>query len=379
MRIGIISGEYPPMQGGVGAYTQILARELAQQGHAISVLTNAQGQDKEPTIRLKNTITKWRFGSLNAIRDWAKNEQLEVINLQFQTAAYNMSPWIHFLPDVISSLPVVTTFHDLRFPYLFPKAGGLRKRIVKHLAEASNGVIATNHEDFEQLWYVANKSLIPIGSNILKSLPNDFDAEVWRAKSGAQNGDFLIAYFGLFNHTKGLLTLLTSLYELRQSGVPARLVLIGGGAGSSDPSNAAFINEMNQQIDALQLDAFIHRTGYLEDDAQVGAYLKAGDVVALPFLDGASYRRGSLMAAIHYGCAIVSTQPQTPIPTFFDGENIRLVTPDDSAALTDALKELYQSPVLREQLQQGAAQLAHDFDWSQIAQAYTHFFQQVIS
>lgn len=379
MRIGIVTGEYPPMQGGVGAYTQILARELAQQGHTVSVLTNVQGHDENPAIKLKNDVQKWSFGSLNTVRDWAKHEGLEVINLQFQTAAYNMSPWVHFLPNVISGVPVVTTFHDLRFPYLFPKAGGLRKRIVKHLAEASNGVIVTNHEDFEQLWYVTNKSLIPIGSNILKSLPSDFDASVWRAKADAQNGDFLIAYFGLFNHTKGILTLLTSLYELRQSGVPARLVLIGGGAGSSDPSNAAFINEMNQQIDALQLDAFIYRTGYLEDDAEVGAYLKASDVVALPFLDGASYRRGSLMAAIHYGCTIVTTQPQTPIPTFINGGNMRLAAPDDSGALTDALKEIYQSPALREQLRQGAAELAHEFDWSQIAKAYTSFFQQVIS
>ncbi|MBZ0283545.1 MAG: glycosyltransferase [Anaerolineae bacterium] len=379
MRIGIVTGEYPPMQGGVGAYTQILARALSQQGQTISVLTNVQGQDKDPTIKLKNNIVKWNFGTLNTIHDWAKYEQLEVINLQFQTAAYNMSPWIHFLPDVISGVPVVTTFHDLRFPYLFPKAGGLRKRIVKHLAEVSDAIIATNHEDFEQLNYVSHKTLIPIGSNILKTVPLNFESNIWRAKAGAQADDFLIAYFGLFNHTKGLETLLTSFHNLHKSGIPARLIFVGGGAGSSDPSNATFINQMNQQIEQLKLNEYICRTGYLENDAEVGAYLTASDVVALPFLDGASYRRGSLMAAIHYGCPIVTTQPQTPISTFKDGENMRLVKSGDSVALTSALRELHESPELRKHLQHGAAKLANEFEWLHIAQAHIQFFQQVAS
>jgi hypothetical protein len=29
MKIGLITGEYPPMQGGVGAFTQELARAMA--------------------------------------------------------------------------------------------------------------------------------------------------------------------------------------------------------------------------------------------------------------------------------------------------------------------------------------------------------------
>ncbi len=379
MRIGIVTGEYPPMQGGVGAYTQILAGELAKLEHTISVLTNVQAQDKNRSIKLENIISAWELNSLNVVRQWVNEEQLDVISLQFQTAAYSMSPFIHFLPHVIHRIPIITTFHDLRFPYLFPKAGRLRNWIVMHLAKSSRAVIATNHEDFEQLHSLPLKTLIPIGSNILKTLPPNFEPNTWRAKAGAQADDFLIAYFGLFNHTKGLETLLTSFHNLHKSGIPARLIFIGGGAGSSDPSNAAFINHMNQQIEQLKLNEYICRTGYLENDVEVGAYLTASDVVALPFLDGASYRRGSLMAAIHYGCPIVTTQPQMPISTFKDRENMRLVKPGDKTALTNTLRELHESPELRKHLQHGAAKLANEFEWSHIAQAYIQFFQQVAS
>jgi glycosyltransferase involved in cell wall biosynthesis len=377
MRIGIITGEYPPMQGGVGAYTSILAAELARQGQAISILSSKAARNSNPEIALSNCIEQWSFGSLNQIRDWAAEQRLDMVNIQFQTAAFGMSPWIHLLPDVLRSVPVVTTFHDLRFPYLFPKAGKLRQWMVMHLAKASDGVILTNHEDYAQISAAYQKALIPIGSNMLKPLPNDFDPAHWRAQAGAQPDDFVMAYFGLINRSKGLETLLESLGSLREAGIPARLVMVGGGIGTSDPTNKIFTEEIQRLTDKLDLREHIHFTAYLDEDATVGAYLAASDVVALPFLDGASYRRGSLMAAIHYGRAIVTTMPTVEIPLFRDHENMLLVPPSDSEALTSSLRNLYQSTELRNRLREGARALSQEFDWSQIANAYSRFFQQV--
>ncbi len=376
MRIGIITGEYPPMQGGVGAYSQILAGELARQGHTIHVLSRVETNEDNAAVQLANTVQSWGAGSLQTVNRWAQDNHLDILNLQFQTAAFGMSPWIHFLPDVVRQMPVVTTFHDLRYPYLFPKAGMLRDWIVNHLAKASAGIIVTNHEDLHRLQALPRTTLIPIGSNILKSLPGDFDARTWRTEAGVESNDFLLAYFGLLNRSKGFETLLQAFARLRQDGVPVRLVIIGGGAGSSDPTNAAFIDEINMLITRLNLAPFIHQTGYLDEES-VGAYLSASDGVVLPFLDGASYRRGSLMAAIHYGCAIVTTMPQVMIPTFKHGDNMLLVPPGDNPALENAIRQLQQSPNLGQHLRQGASELADTFRWDTIARDYTAFFTHI--
>lgn len=377
MRIGIVTGEYPPMVGGVGAYSHILAKQLILQGHSVSIFSSAGAESQDAAIKVSNKANRWGMGSLNAIRKWAVAQRLEIINLQFQTAAYDMSPWIHFLPDVTGKIPVVTTFHDLRYPYLFPKAGRLRDWIVMRLARASAGVIVTNHEDQMQLREVGNIRLIPIGSNILTTLPSSYDAQYWREKAGAQGGDFLLGYFGLLNRSKGLENLLRSMAGLRSTGVPARLVMIGGGSGASDPTNTAFMDELYRQIDELNLSPFVQETGYVDDEA-VGAYLSACDVVVLPFTDGASYRRGSLMAAIHYGCAICTTTPRVSIPAFRDGENMLLVKAEDIPTLETGIRQLYESRELRERLKKGALELAHKFEWSGIAQATANFFRQVI-
>jgi glycosyltransferase involved in cell wall biosynthesis len=376
MRIGIVTGEYPPLIGGVGAYSHILSKKLVRQGHTVSVFSSSGAESQDTDIPVSHTKS-WGVGSLMSIHKWAVAERLDIINLQFQTAAYAMSPWIHFLPDVMGKIPVVTTFHDLRYPYLFPKAGQLRTWIVMRLARASAGVIVTNHEDQMQLRHIKNTTTIPIGSNILKPLPVNFDAKVWREKAGAKNGDFLLGYFGLFNRSKGLDHVLRSVAELREMNIPIRLVLIGGGAGVSDPTNAAYIQEMNQQIETLGLKNTIQQTGYLDDEA-VGAYLSACDAVALPFTDGASYRRGSLMAAIHYGCAIITTTPHVPIEAFRAGENLLLVKANDTPALQTGIRQLYEAANLRERLKQGAAQLAHTFEWSGIASATANFFRHTI-
>jgi glycosyltransferase involved in cell wall biosynthesis len=127
----------------------------------------------------------------------------------------------------------------------------------------------------------------------------------------------------------------------------------------------------------LGLVIFVHQTGFL-DDAAVGAYLTASDAVVLPFTDGASYRRGSLMAAIRYGCAIITTTPQVPVPLFRDGENMLLVKPGDADGLADAMRQLHESAEMREQLRKGASELAHTFEWPEIARATTDYYRWVI-
>jgi glycosyltransferase involved in cell wall biosynthesis len=364
------------MRGGVGAYTALLAQHLRAAGQEIFLFSTREAQSSNLT--LQNNLSGWGPASLGAVRAWSKQFRVDVINLQFQTAAYAMSPWIHFLPDVVRATPVITTFHDLRFPYLFPKAGRLRNWIVLHLAQVSAGAIVTNHEDFAALHPISRRQLIPIGSNITQLLPTDFDASGWRQRAGAQPGDLLLAYFGLVNRSKGVDDLLRCLAILRSEHVPARLVIIGGTAGSSDPTNQTYLNEIEQMIRALDLERHIHRTGYLENEAEVAAYLRASDAVILPFQDGASYRRGSLMAAIHYGCPIITTEPSVPIPAFVQGENLLLVPPGAPHRLAEAVRQLHASPSLGQKLRQGAAHLSTTFHWPQIASDYIHFFQRVL-
>src|SRR5690606_22549500 len=94
--------------------------------------------------------------------------------------------------------------------------------------------------------------------------------------------------------------------RLRVSGSAPRLLLIGDAAGASDPTNRLANAELEALLAPEGLGQAVQRTGWLPPEA-VSAHLQACDVVVLPYRDGASLRRGSLLAALVHGLPIVTT------------------------------------------------------------------------
>ena len=248
---------------------------------------------------------------------------------------------------------------------------------MRWLARTSTGVIVTGPGDRATLPTHPHIAEIPVGSNILAPLPANYDRAATRAQYGAAPADFVLAHFGFAHVSKGLATLLTALANLRQGGVPAQLWLVGASLGDSDPRNREAQEELQGQIRALGLADSVRASGYLEE-AAVRAALTAADVVVLPYREGAAYHHGSLQAAIHAGCAIISTTPQSPASRFRNGQNMRLVPPADAVALTEAILELRRHPETRAALRAGARALAAEFSWEGIAAQHEAFYREVL-
>ncbi len=388
MRIGFITGEYPPMQGGVGAFSRELAAALVQQGHRLYVLTARQASaTSEPGIDVAGVVANWNWASLFQARHWARANGLDVVNIQYEAAAFQMAPLVHWLPALLTPTgegkrlkpTVITTFHDLLAPYLFPKAGPLRHRALLSLARASDGVIATNRQDEQQLRSEPGiKCLrqIPIGSNVRAEPPPGYDRAAWRAKLSIPDGAVLVGYFGFLNASKGIETLLNGVASALQQNVDAYLLMIGGRTGSSDPTNVAYANQIDALIQRLGLENRIRRTGFA-DDSQVSGHLYACDMIALPYRDGVSFRRGSFMAALAHGSAIITSSPQITPPELQDGINVRLIPPDSPGALAAVIRELATDPDLRARLQANARRLAGCFTWDQIAAQTVQFYTEI--
>ena len=375
LRVLIISGEYPPMEGGVADFSRILARHLLDQQVDVQVLTSRAAQppddaDTHDGIVVHATMSAWGWRSLHkALRAIQRNWQPDVINIQYQTAAYGMHPAINLLPRMLPDIPIVTTFHDLLTPYLFPKAGPVRWWVNLELARSSRSVIVTNAQDrlrIEQESRINQVTMIPIGSNVTTHLPPGYERGRWLAERGIPEGALVLGYFGFMNASKGGEELIEALHQLAQQGRDVYLLMIGGHTGASDPTNHDYMQRMQALIRRYQLDRRVVYTGYL-DDQQVSAAFNGLDLCVLPYRDGVSFRRGSLMAALIHGCAIVTTQPQIPLPEIAHGQNLWLAAPDDAAALASGIACLADDHALRKQLREGALALASLFDWDVIA------------
>ena len=371
MKIGLITGEFPPMPGGVGSVSRILAETLQRQDHQVDILSCQGAQSGSLPL---NTVDNWGLRSIAKIRAWINKIDPDIVNLQYQTAAFDMSPVIHFFPEIINR-PLITTFHDLRFPYLFPKAGPLRDWIVTRLARASDGVITTNQEDDQGLSSLPNRRMIPIGSTILRPPAQPYCPSQWRKRAGADDDCFLLGHFGFIKQIKGIDFLVDALARLRHAGRDLRLVFVGGRSNTVDAGkDVPYLRELDRRLKQLDIEDAIHWTGFLPDE-DVSAYLSAIDLAVLPFNDGASYRRSSLMAAIHQECAILTTAPIVDVQTFEHGGNMWLVSRNSTVAIEDAIKQLMDDPVRLNRLRNGARALASHFDWDMIARDTASYFQ----
>ena len=369
----------------MGDYTREMARTFAAQGHEVWVLVSATLRDSYPEDRTRSwvvlpIIRNWRRSCWSQIRAALREVRPDVVSIQYQAAAYDMrSAAINFLPLRLRRLPdpppFISTFHDLKPPYLFPKAGPLRGWVVRALARYSAAVIVTNAEDFATAssWSFVRGSdrptlhQIPIGSNINVAPPADYERGRWRARLGYGPRDFVWAYFGFLNQSKGGETLVRALAQVRVSEPSCRLLMIGGRVGSSDSTNRTYASYVEGLIDALNVSEHVQWTGYVPA-AEVSAALLSADVLVLPYGDGVSFRRGSLHAALAHGCAVVSTAPRVPVQELRNEENILLVPPEDPDALSRAVLRLYRDLELRQRIGKGARAMSRQFTWERIAQ-----------
>jgi glycosyltransferase involved in cell wall biosynthesis len=379
MKLALLTGEYPPQPGGVGDYTHRLALALSARSHQVTVLTiragalvalSAPGDQAEPLITPPAPLD-WShrcWPTVIAALDWLRPAWLHI---QYQTGAYAMRPGVNLLPWRLRALParprVAVTFHDLLAPYLFPKAGPARAWVNHRLAADADAIVATNRADAAELRRSSPyppfpiPQIIPIGSNIAVAPPPGYSRTAWRAGLGVAPDELLVAYFGLLSPSKGADLLITALARLTQ---PWRLLLVGGAATA--PQDVAYAATLRAQIAALGLEPQVIATGHAPD-AEVSAHLLAADCAALPFRDGASFRRGSLLAAIAHGCPVVTTPPADPADAALLAEAALLASLADPAALAAALKRLAAEPSLRVTLAAAGQALAARFSWDDIA------------
>jgi glycosyltransferase involved in cell wall biosynthesis len=408
MKIGLVTAEYAPMQGGVGDFTREVGRALAALGHEVHVVTSIKSRhslakarrvreisnikSEEDGVPVERVIGGWGWKCWGELSDIVRRLELDVVNIQYQTAAYGMHPAINLLPVACRStplvrwprsLPIVVTFHDLRVPYLFPKAGPLRGQVILVLARHADAVIVTNQEDEASLKYQipnikSQIARIPIGSNIAPCVPPGYDRDEWRTRWGVGLHETLVGYFGFLHPLKGGEALIRALAKLAAEGRAVKLLHIGGRTGSSDlNTNAAYAERVESLARELGVADRIVATGFLPPD-QVTAGFLATDVCALPYVEGASLRHGTFMAALAHGRAIVTTQPLVPLDELRDGENVLLVPPNDADALADGIRRVMADSALCARLERGAAELAQQFTLARIAARTAEVYERAM-
>jgi glycosyltransferase involved in cell wall biosynthesis len=348
--IHFVSGEYPPDIGGVGDYTSRLRAALSDLGWSSNVTSRRQVGGHWDARALM-----WLLRHVPATG---------IVHIQYQAGAFDLLGDICLVPLLLRRVRPrvrsVTTFHDVRVPYLFPRAGVLRSRALRMLAETSDAIIAADRRDLRALGRDGFR--VPIGSNVPCAPPSGYQRAAFRHAIGIDDHETAVVYFGLLNASKGLDLLLNAFGLLTD----AKLLVLGGDVGASDPTDRLTASRIRGRLDALGNKVI--RTGW-QPPQQLSAYLLAGDVALLPYQDGASARRGSLLACAEHSLPVVSTQPV--------GDEVApymLACPPNAAELAQAVRHLDL-----ERQRAASRALAEQVSWGRIAKDHVRIYDQVLA
>ena len=354
-----VTGEYPPHRGGIADYTYHLRDEIEELGFGSLVLTleGAEG----PGVM---TIGSWSWPVALQIREIAFEHQIDLVHIQYQAGAFDMHPAVNALPTTLSAwlrLPVLTTFHDLRVPYLFPKAGRLRNAVMLRMARASACAIVTNPGDQRILERAEIPTRrVPLGP----SLPSP-DRTI-RGSNGCRD----VGYFGFPSREKGLLDLLSALHRFAEPERP-RLVLVG--APQPDSGTHEYLSASEVYDYAEELSVEIEITGYLPPQEAANRLAQCA-ALSLPFPNGASQRSSALIAALNLGRPVVTTATdlRSDLDTLTDLPHLVTTPPGDIDQLHDELKRVLKGEV-------ETAPLPIEFGWPEIGSAHATIYREALA
>lgn len=375
MKIALFCPSYPPSchEGGVSHYTQILCRHLSGPGREIFVVTDEayRGDGNDGAVRVLKFHGPWTHVVRKRISKVLRSCGVDMINLQYSPPMYEPGfrmAWSWMARQFASCVSFHTLWGGSRINY----AAALS------LLCGADGIIATNSE----IMYLLKRYLhpflrktknIPIGANIEpEGTVGAFDKAA--RQYGLDPKIPVLAYFGMSYPGKGMTNLFEATRILLARGHQIQLLVIGGGI-SDVPE---YIEEKRRLTSRLGIEGRVIWTGRIPAK-DVSALLEGSRLALLPYDSGVSDRRGSLMAALAHGKAVLTTRPAVPVALFKNRENMIWPETVEAAALAEVVSELLEDRELLGRLERGAKELAKHYQWPGIASQTKDFFQEIVA
>ena len=345
----IISGEYPPMTGGVSDYTRLLAQELVKCGDEVHIWCPAcKGTElRDAGIQVHRVVGHFGPTALRRLNsDLQQMPQPYEILVQYVPQAFGWKAmnlplclWLYSRRrDQITVM-----FHEAVFPMSWSQPLshnflGVVTRIMAALvlrASKRNFVsVPTWLRFLEPLRPRAPLEWLPVPANI-PCKHTELVSAALHQRIAARPNTRIVGHFGTFG--RALRSMLTNLLPPLLAGEDRMGLLIG-------PGGVEFAEELVRAQPALE--GRFYCTGPLIPD-DVGPWLGAADILVQPYPDGASGRRGTLMAGLALGLPIVTNQGAATEPVWKESSAVRFAPANSPEMFAAAAEELLADENLR--------------------------------
>ena len=350
----LITSEYPPQGGGVGDYSELIAKGLAAEGETVHVWCPSYGTTQH---NVKGVTVHQELGRIGPADMRRVGRMLD----QFPRPRRLLVQWV---PHGYGYQSMNLSFclwlwqrakikHDwieimVHEPFLAFGGGSWKQGLV---AAVHRTMIVTLLMSARRVWvsiplwetllrpFAFGRSnlfsWLPVPSNI-PVIGNDLGNTELRSRYASRE-EIILGHFGAYDSymTEVMLELVPSL--LNQNDQLSVLLLGKGGVGLRN----LLINRrpsLNQRV---------YATSALSSE-DISRHLSVCDLMMQPYQDGVSGRRGSVMAALAHGVPVVTTTGKASEQCWAESRAVKLV--EKTTAMAEAVQSLSADSAERRRL-----------------------------
>ncbi len=307
MRILMVTWEYPPrIVGGIARHVEELSWALADRGHEVHVVTAAFGG--APAEEEYNGVRVYRTEPYSPVHDFV--HWVHQLNAAMYDRAANLiGDWLAAVPDTkrldvshglllhahdwVAHFAAVRLKHAFRVPMVATVHATEHGRNQGIHTDQQRYIASVEQELVTEAWRVivcssfmrdevqralgAPWDKIDVIPNGIRAEKFDFEFPADEATAFRRNyaapEEHLVVFSGRMVREKGAHLLLEAAKILRQTGVPVKLVVVGGGERS----------HLEQQAQELGIASAVYFTGFVPDDVLLRLY-RVADAACFPSL-----------------------------------------------------------------------------------------------
>lgn len=357
LKVLMITGSYPPDVCGVGDYTYNLVQALQKQAVEVGVLSSAGKPTAAGPTALGSNGTSWSMlPALLALEHAVSEFGPDIIHIQYPTIGFGrrLGPQAAAIYAALRGRKLLVTVHESKKAHLLRRLSLLAFNSATH-------IVTTTTEQAEYLgktWLYPLReriSVIPIASNIPRS-----------NTSKDPGSTPICTHFGLIYPSKGIDTFIE---VARQAGITLNQQVRFRIVGNVHPAYRSYFQSLRNTAADLNIEWILGST-----PEEVARLLSESLVCILPFSDGASYGRGSLLAALINGVPVITTHSNETPAELQHGEDIYFA--DSTAEYIECISALLNPQTYR-RISKRSFELGYGFEWDTIAARHRELYRHL--
>jgi glycosyltransferase involved in cell wall biosynthesis len=335
MKVALITGSYPPDICGVADYSERLYECLQETNINVFVCTGKP----------------WGLRNAANVNRELSAMDADIYHMQYPATGYGWK----LGPQLLSLLrPLVVTIHECSQGHI------LRQLSLLFFSIRARKIIFTNEHERRYAqrfapWIKKRSTLIPIGNNVPLALASAVE-KIPRK---------VVTCFSLIRPHKGIEQVLemASLFKASGNACSVRIV------GTVLPGNEEYQARLRDQSKDLPIEWCLGLEGPL-----LSCALAETEVAYLPFPDGASERRSSLIAMLANGAAVITTHG-SHTPSDLGHAVLFADSPDKAVLLAESI---FTDDDSRASLQRAASQHAVKYSWTTIGREHLSIYEELL-